>query len=170
MDNENAEAKKMFFDYCCNHFFMMHNGESDKYRKYRISKRQEKLWRKEFIAYWVGRLDPNDLTALHHLKDAGAIEVLPEIIVQADKGDGYAKLWYADAIWWIADIPWYFKRKPALDTAIKLWKSLVEKPFEITKAHKAEISGYLNILGLKTPEEYIVTIAKRNLSEKAKIR
>jgi|APIni6443716594_1056825.scaffolds.fasta_scaffold88391_2 hypothetical protein len=170
MDNENAEAKKMFFDYCCNHFFMLHNSESDKYAKYRISKRQEKLWRKEFITYWISRLDPNDVTALDHLKNAGAIEALPEIILQADKGDGYAKLRYADAIWWIADIPWYFKRKPALDTAIRLWKSLVEKPFEITEEHKAEISKYLNILELRTSEEYIVTFAKRNLSEKAKMK
>jgi hypothetical protein len=170
MNNENAEAKKMFFDYCCNHFFMNHNDELDKYRKYRISKRQEKLWCKEFNAYWISRLTPNDLTALHQLENAGAIEALPEIISQADKGDGYAKLRYADAIWWIADIPWYFKRKLALDTAIRLWKSLVEKPFEITEAHRAEISGYLDFLKLKTPEEYVVTFAKRNLREKAKMR
>lgn len=110
---------------------MFHNGESEKYKKYRINKRQEKVWRKEFFVHWISRPEPNDLTALKRLENAGAMEALSEIIFQADKGDGYAKLRYADAIWSIADIPWYFKRKQALVTAINLWKSLVEEPYKI---------------------------------------
>lgn len=170
MDNENAEAKKMFFDYCCNTFYMLNNSVLDKYEKFRISKRQEKLWRKEFIADCVSRLDPNDLSALKRLKDAGAIEALSEVIEQSDKGDGYAKLRYAEAIWWIADIPWYSKvvRKEARDTVINLWKSLVEKPFEITEEHKAEIGLYTNNHKLMTLEEYVVTFAKHRLSEMMK--
>jgi len=172
MDNENVEAKKLYFDYCCNTFFMLNNGDLDKYKKFRISKKQEKLWRKEFIADSVSRLDTNDLSALKNLKDAGAIEALSEVIEQSDKGDGYAKLRYAEAIWSIADIPWYSKavRKGARDTVINIWISLIEKPFEITEEHKAEIGLYTNNHKAMTPEEFVVNYAKRELNKMMKKR
>jgi hypothetical protein len=170
MDKDNKEAKGMFFDYCCNTFYMLNNGDLDKYKKFRISKKQEKLWRKEFIADAISRLDTNDLSALKDLKDAGAIEALPQVIEQSGKGDGYAKLRYAEAIWWIADIPWYSiaVRKEARSIATKLWESLIEKSFEITEQHKAEIGLYTNNHKLMAPEEFVVNYAKRKLNEMMK--
>jgi hypothetical protein len=167
MKQEIIEAKKMYFYYCGNHIYMMNNGDFEKYSGFRITNRQENRWRRELIAQEVSKLDPNDLTALHNLKTLGAIEVITKILRYSDKGDGYAKLWYGEAIWQIADNPFHpLLRIKLFKMARNLWQSLIESPFEITEEHRKEITSALIILGLKSPEEYIITFAQRYLKER----
>ena len=48
MKNDLALAKEMFFYYGCSHFFMAHEGDYEKYKKFNISKEQEIQWVSEF--------------------------------------------------------------------------------------------------------------------------
>jgi hypothetical protein len=162
------KAKKMFFDYACNHFFMDHDGLGVKYRKYGVTKKQEIEWRSEYISIWTSRLSVDDLTPVNRLRDAWADEALPDLMKLAHKGDGYAKLWYANAIWQIANRPNVSAamRKQAISTAINLWKLLVQDSEKISDDHRANISpSNIFALGASTPEEYVVNYTKSQLAE-----
>ncbi len=97
MNQSEEPAKKMFFDYACNTFFMAHDGVLEGYKLFGISEAQEAEWRREYIAFWTSQLSTDDLTAVDQLRNAWAGEALPDLIRVADTGDGYAKLWYANA-------------------------------------------------------------------------
>ena len=47
---DEADAKRMFFDYACNSFFMSHDGVYEEYKRYGISEAQEKERCREYIA------------------------------------------------------------------------------------------------------------------------
>ena len=166
-DIENA--KKVFFEYSCNHYYMSREGID--FKNYHISREQEQEWRSEFIAHWISKLSIDALEAVHRLEGAYAIESVPELIAVAEKGDSYAKLWIANAIWTIS-----FKndtdkdlRKRTRDIAIRLLNSIIESQVQLSENHRNEIPivGIKN-LGASTPEEYIVNYAKHILKEAQK--
>ena len=96
---DEVDVRRIFFDYACNGFFMAHDGVYEEYKRYGISEAQEKEWRREYVALWVSRLEIDDLMPVDRLRDAWAGEALPALMEMADRGDSYAKLWYANAIW-----------------------------------------------------------------------
>ena len=166
------KAKKIFFDYECSHFYMSRDGIDEKYYKYHISEEQELEWRKEYIDHWVSQLSVDDMTAVQRLDGACAIEALPNLIYIADRGDSFAKLWIANAIWSIT------KRDPAIDpdlqkraidTAVTLWKSILADKVWLSECHRKEISpGSIKALKASTPEEYTVNYARNKLDEATK--
>jgi hypothetical protein len=162
---DEADAKRMFFEYACNSFFMSHDGVYEEFKRYGISEAQEKEWRREYIVQWIGRLEVDDLTPVNRLHDAWASEALPALIEMASKGDSYAKLWYANAIWHLAngsDCSMILRWK-ARKAAIDLWQLLQAECIELTQAHKEHIRQYLWAFHASIPEEYVRIYASRQL-------
>jgi hypothetical protein len=167
MSNDKEKAKRMFFEYACNTFFMNNDGVLNDYLKFGISPTQEKEWRQEYISFWVNQLSVDDLTAVDKLRDAEAGESLPNLMSIASEGDGYAKLWYANAIWQLADranISTELRNQARL-VAINLWQFLIEQKFDITEDHKSKITPYLRALDASTPEEYVINYARHRITE-----
>src|SRR5215207_1453114 len=149
------EAKKIFFEYSCNGLYMAQNDVH--FSKYHISKEQEAAWRNEFITYWRSQLSTEDLTAVQKLRDAHAVESIPDLFAMVDQGDSYAKLRIAQAL---AAIGYLSKDKSLLKqtqaTAVKLAQSILDHPVQVSERHKSEIER----LGGANPEEYIILFAK----------
>lgn len=167
MDDRTARAKELFFSYACNRFFMVREGVEDEYRQYGIGEGQEAEWRKEYIALWVGQLSVDDMKALNQLGYAWAGEALPELIDMSDKGDSYAKLWYANAIYDLALGAELSpeRRQEGVKVAIELWRSVVNGPIQLTESHRAVIRPSMQYLSASTPEEYVLNYAKSKLSQ-----
>lgn len=65
MVDENLQrAKEIFFQYACNHFYLNREVETIEYKRFDISKEQEKIWYREYVSYWTGKLSLDDLVAL----------------------------------------------------------------------------------------------------------
>ncbi|RPJ29297.1 MAG: hypothetical protein EHM33_01620 [Chloroflexi bacterium] len=149
------EAKKIFFEYSCNGLYMAQNDVH--FSKYHISTEQETAWRNEFVTYWRSQLSTEDLTAVQKLREAHAVESIPDLLAMVDKGDSYAKLRIAEAL---ADIGYMSKdkslRKQTQATAINLAQFILDQPVQVSERHKSEIER----LGGSNPEEYIILFAK----------
>ncbi|MDY0020665.1 MAG: hypothetical protein RBT47_11765 [Anaerolineae bacterium] len=166
MDTGKEEAKKLFFEFACNHFYMDHDGMGETYAQFDVSEAEEAQWRQEYIALWVSRLSTEDLTAVNSLTSAWAGEALPALIAMADKGDSYARLWYANALWDLATgiSTAAETHEQAIQTAVRLWRSLSQGPIELSESHRAMITpSSMNYLEAATPEEYVRNYAKRRL-------
>jgi hypothetical protein len=162
--NELEEAKKMFLYYGCNHFYMMKEGESEKYEKYHVSKKQEQIWHDEYMAYWLEKLSVDDLSALWHLRNSWTQDVIPTLIEMADKGDSFAKFWFADTILWISN--GMVRNKQGRQAAIALLKSIVKGPVIISEQHRTEVDpSMMHALDASSPEEYLINYSKRKLTE-----
>lgn len=150
-----AEAKKIFFEWSCNGLYMAQNDVN--FRQYHISKEQEAEWRNEFITYWSSQLSTEDLTAIQKLRDAEAVEAIPDLLAFVDKGDSYARLRVAEALWalsyWVRDKS---LRKQTKATAMKMAQSILDHPIQVSESHKTEIAR----LGGTSPESYITVFAK----------
>ncbi len=167
MVQDKEKAKQIFFEFACNHFYMWHDGAEEEYKKFGITDAQEAAWRREYIEHWVSRLELDDLTAVNQLRNAYAHEALPALIELARQGDGYARLWYANAIWDLENgtgIPASL-REQATETCLEIWQALIQQPFELSNSHKATIAPSMKALEASTPEEYVVNYAKARLKE-----
>jgi hypothetical protein len=166
---DQEQAKKIFFEYSCNHYYMSREGIN--FKKYHIAKEKEAEWRNEFIAEWISKLSTDDLTAVHKLEGAYAIEAVPELVAIANQGDSYVKLWVANAIWTIS-----FKndadrvlQKQTRNAAIELLELILASQVQLSENHKKAIpSEGIKNLHASTPEEYIVNYAKDILKEAKK--
>ncbi|MGE5374030.1 MAG: hypothetical protein ACM3XO_03160 [Bacteroidota bacterium] len=147
---ELEEAKKIFFEYSCNSLEMARNDVH--FEKYHISRQQEDAWRNEFIAHWRGQLSTEDLTAVQKLRDANAVEAVPDLLAMLGKGDSYAQLRVAEGVWalsyWMKDRA---QKKQAKAAAVQSARSLMSQPIQVSERHKIEIER----LGGSSPEEYI---------------
>jgi hypothetical protein len=160
------KAKKLFFDYSCNQYFMIHDGVYEEFKRYGIRLEQEIAWRKEFISYWENRLSVDDLHPLDQLEHTNAVESIPSILTLADKGDGYAKLWYANALWKLCSLEKapVELQKQGKQKSTELWQELSKQDIgEISENHKKKIMPFLFAMGASTPEEYVRTYAKKQL-------
>jgi hypothetical protein len=126
MTDDKSRAKKLFFEYACNHFFMDREEAGTIYKKYGVSDAQEMEWRKEYIALWTGQLSADSIEAVNKLRFAGAAETLPQLIEWAEKGNDSSRLQYASAIWDLSRRTLLAKdlREQAEDTAIKIWETI----------------------------------------------
>jgi hypothetical protein len=162
--NDKEQAKKMYYDYDCNFSNMYRDGVSEEYRKFGVTKEEEIEWRREYVSYWTNQLSQEDFTALGKLEWAWAYEALPILIEMADKGDGYAKLQFANTLFTLGlggnCLP---IQEKALKKAIQLWKSLVHRPIELSDRHKSEVYSNMRMWGASTPEEYVRMFAKQQL-------
>jgi hypothetical protein len=149
------EAKKVFFEYSCNGLYMAQNDVN--FSKYHISKEQQAAWRDEFIADWRSRLSTDDMTAVQKLRDADAVEALPDLLAMLGKGDSYAQLRVAEGVWalsyWVKDKA---QKKQAKEAAVRSAHSILANPIQVSERHKIEIAR----LGGSSPENYIITFAK----------
>jgi len=168
-DEEREQAKKIFFDYSCNEFNMIRDGED--FSKYHISDEQKTEWRKEFITEWTGKLSIDNLTAVTKLSQAEAIEAVPDLVGIAEHGDSYAKIMIASAIKSAGSKHGIDKnlRKQTLDSVIKLSESIVGSPIQLSENHRKQILAFHpSVLNNKTPEEYVEDLAKFVLRESKK--
>lgn len=149
------QAKKIFFEYSCNGLYMAQNDVH--FSRYRVPPELEAAWRGEFIAHWRSRLSTEDLTAVQKLRDADAVEAIPDLLAMVDQGDSYARLRIAEALWALSyRVKEKALQKQAKDTAIRSARSLLSHPLQVTEAHRAEIAR----LGSSDPQEYIVLFAR----------
>jgi hypothetical protein len=152
---ELEEAKKIFFEYSCSGLEMARNDVP--FEKYHITRQQEEAWRNEFIAYWRSQLSTEDMTAVQKLRDADAVEAVPDLLGMLGKGDSYAQLRVAEAVWalsyWMKDKA---QKKQAKAAAIQSARSLISQPIQVSERHKIEIER----LGGSSPEEYIRLFAR----------
>ena len=168
MSNNRHRAKEIYFYYACNHFFLDRDGDSDEYKSFSVTAREEQEWRKEYIEIWINKLSVDDLHPIDRLRDAGVNEALPVMIKMADKGDSFSKLWFANAMYdmarWMIFSP--ILRFRAMSKAKNLWKQLSQNSIELTEAHRKEITrGTMRALSAADAEEYIRNYARRKLEE-----
>ena len=165
-EDEKVRAREIYFKYCCNSFFLHREDDAEEYESYNASREEESRWRQEFIEIWKNRLSANDLQPLHRLVFAHAGEVLPEVVAMADKADdGYVKLEYANTIWELASARSVTPalREQAVEKAARLWRELIEKPFEISGNNREIIAPGLQSFGVATAEEYVRKYARNML-------
>jgi len=194
MTDENLQrAKEIFFQYACNHFFLDREVDAAEYKEFDISKQQEKIWTREYIAHWTNQLSVDDLRALNCLRDSYAVEALPEMFRMSELGDSFARLSFANTIWDIAHSSFLspILREHARRKSISLWQSLLDNPVELTDDHRKKISEIVESRaqleksiqitreshGLPkrpitsqavTPDNYILNYAKSKLREAKK--
>lgn len=163
------EAKKIFFDYSCSHFYMSRDGVDEKYARFNVGADQEALWRQEYIDLWVSRLSPNDLEALTMLGYAWALEALDDILYMAERGDSYTKLFTAIEILAMLHRTSGGSSKTrarAEAAAESLLTSVSSGEIWISDLHEAQIQPEsLKALKARTAEEYVRNYAARKLSE-----
>ena len=174
-----TRAKRIFYYYACNHFFLDRDDMREEYEEYGITKAQEREWTAEYISFWTDRLSPEDLTAVDRLHQADAWEALPALMKMAPRGDSYAQLWYGNAIWgiaWSGQTTLSFRPrkdrarlekmyKEAATVSIGLWRHLTTGKITISDEHRAKIAPYVAFLRATTPEGYVVNYAKDKLAE-----
>jgi len=152
---ELEEAKKIFFEYSCSGLEMARNDVH--FENYHITRQQEEAWRNEFIAYWRNQLSTEDMTAVQKLRDADAVEAVPDLLGMLGKGDTYAQLRVAEGVWalsyWVKDKA---QKKQAKEAAVRSAHSILANPIQVSERHKIEIAR----LGGSSPENYIITFAK----------
>jgi hypothetical protein len=148
------KAKNIFFEYSCNGLYMAQNDVH--FEQYHISNAQQTEWRNEFVAYWRSQLSTEDLTAIQKLRDAYAVEAIPDLLTMTDQGDSYAKLRVAEGLWalsyWVKDRT---QRKQTNATARKMAQAILDRPIEVSESHRIEIAK----LGGTDPKKYIILFA-----------
>lgn len=139
MVDENLQrAKEIFFQYACNHFYLDRETDAVEYKKFDVSKEQEKIWYREYVSYWISQLSLDDLRALNRLRDTYADEALPELLRLSTLGDSFAKLSFANTIWDIAygGMMSPIMRESSRRKAVSIWQGLLNNPIELTDSHR----------------------------------
>lgn len=167
MDENLEKAKKLFFDYACSPYFMARDGVDAQYKSYGPTKELEAEWQAEYISHWVSQLSFDDFHALGQLEHAWAVEALPDLIRMCGQAEGYAKLEYADAIWYLSKSSSLDEngRQKAQETAIKAWEDLVLGNFSIPEHLRKKIISNMARVDMTTPENYIINQATKQLQE-----
>ena len=167
--NDLNQAKEMFWQFACMHFYMWNDGVIEDYKKYGASPAQEEIWRQEYIAHWTKLLSVDDLTALNKLCDARAGESLLDLIERSKGGDHYSKLMYANAIWNLAGedrCPNEYSKR-GKDAALALWKELSSATIQMTPEHQYKVRCQATMWSreAKTPEECIQHLAQKQIAQ-----
>ncbi len=159
-------AKRMFWHYSCSHFHLDREGAMTEYRRLGGSPERERIWREEYVAYWVFRIDPIDCTAFFQLRNAHAHEAIPALLAIRDLGDDYSKLWLAYTLMDLSRTSQAGtdEAKAARERAIALWQEILSSPNGIISEHKQLInSSDRKSLGARSAEEYVRYYAIREL-------
>ncbi len=102
-------------------------------------------------------MSTEEVEAADKLEHAWAIEAIPDLISICEQAEGYAKLWYANAIWGLSKSIKLDEniRQKAIETSVKAWQSLVEGNFSIPERFRKKISN-IPLIQKTTPENYVV--------------
>ena len=161
-------AKKLFFEYSCNQFFMIHDGVYQEFKKIGIRQEQEIEWRKEYIAHWENQLSLDNLHPLDQLENTAAVESISSILRLAGGGDAYARMRYANVLWKLCSLenaPIELQNQ-GKQKSIEIWQRLNTQPIgDISESHQKKIMPVLYAMSATTPEEYIRNYAKRQLEQ-----
>jgi hypothetical protein len=158
----------MFWRYACNHFLLDRDGVRTEYQALGPTVKDEAEWRREFISLWQSKLSVDDLAPLSNLRNSWATESIPRIIDLAEVGDGYAQLFFANALWHLSESESLAKatRDAARKVANRIWRRLASEPVHISDAHRSEISPQaLLALGAGTAEEYVRNYAHKQVGK-----
>lgn len=154
------EAKKIFFEYSGNRLHMAQNDVN--FSQYHIGREQEAEWRNELIAYWRSQLSTEDLTAVRKLIYAEAVEAVPDLFAMVGKGDSYANLRVAEALWALSyRIKDKTLQKQTKSTAMQIAKSILDRPIQVSESHRIEMKS----LGGTDPKEYITLFARKVVND-----
>ncbi len=167
IEERQSKAKALFVEYACNTFFMSREGRYDAYREFGVSKEQERQWRAEYIQEWVARLGDNDLRPIEQLANTWAWEALPDLLVASTGSYGIRRLWFANAIWDLAErgsVPAGLQHR-GLAQAVALWESLVAAgEGQIAETDQVPADALI-ALRAKNPGEYVVNYARQKLAD-----
>lgn len=166
---KDSAAKKLFWKYACNHFYIAHDGVHGEYEKLGGGdKEKESVWRAEYIQDRVERLTPNSFDIFHDLKSANASEAIPFLLRIDEFSDDYSKFWIAFTLNDLASYQSTTKenKKNALRQSEKLWKEILEKPKGITDEHRKLVVPYmLEALEADDAECYVRNYTQTKLKE-----
>lgn len=159
MDSVNERAKELYVNYCGSTEQMARDAVYDEYMQYNVSTVQEREWRAERVAYWMGKLSLQDSQPIIALSQWRAKEALPLLIEMADEGDDHIRLVRANMIWKLAIdyAPGYDEiNERAMRTALRTWKSIAEAPVVIVDQNFKPYDG-------SKPEDFIRAWAREHL-------
>jgi hypothetical protein len=178
-EDDRQKARRVFFSYACNHFHLDRDGMLPEYEKLGVTAQDEQEWRREFVEHWTARLSVDDMTPLERLDLADAHEALPRLMAMAEKGDSFARLWFANVIWHLASSmgqtaylqPRREQQRRIRDAkragkcAVRLYRSIISTKTWVTEEHRDYVAPYLAYFDATTAEEYILAYAARKLHE-----
>lgn len=156
------QAKRIYFDYVCSHFYMSRDGILEEYNSFGISKKQELKWRKEFVDLWSSQLSIENFDAINKLSHASAYEAIPSILKIYGTGDSYSTLWFSIALINISrstDIKKKTKIK-LIDLIKERLNEIIYNPIIISSNNKKIIRPHVKAFNAKTTEEYVFNYAK----------
>ncbi len=164
-----SKAKKMYFYYACNHYYMFRDGIDKEYLSYSVPKNLEIEWKEEYISTHLEHLNGNNLEALDALSHCHAEKALPEIIKYSMDGDSFEKLWFAITLFSFSNQRNEKKYRDVRDHATRICEDLIKNPKVISAQCKKRI-GRDSIKALKanSHEEYISNYAKNLINEHVK--
>lgn len=168
MSDSKLRAKEIFWRYACNHFFLDRDGALAEYQALRPTPADEIAWRNEYVAAWESKLSVEDLAPLSKLSSAWATESIPRIVELSEAGDGYAQLFFANALWHLSESDALPKatRNAVQDVALRIWHRLTKERVRLSDAHRSEISQEaLLALGAGSPEDYVRNYAQRQVAK-----
>jgi len=129
----------------------------EEYDRCGVTSADEKAWREEYVALWLGRLSVEDFTALHRLKHFVGARALPDLIRVAWQGDSLARLNYAE---FICDMVESNALSPGVlsqgyPVVKQLGQAVATEPIQLSPAHRRIVEARLPASGFSTPEEYL---------------
>lgn len=161
-----TEAKRLFFSYACNHFYMSRDGVEKKYKEFSVPRNMEIEWKNEYIKHHLSNLNGNNLEALSSLQNCHAHEALPDIITCSLEGESFEMLWFAITLFHMSDGQKSEIHKKAKTKAIEICKHLINNPIFITPQCKKQINkSSLNALKAKTHVEYVLNYANNLIKQ-----
>jgi hypothetical protein len=164
-------AKELFWEFACNHFFIAHDGMMDEYLKLGgKNPEEEKIWRAEYIEYWINNFAQDELLALRKLGDATAVEALARLTNYHTFRDDWIKFWYAFYILELSNASQEKQQKQhAQNKADRLLRELIREDLSILPEHRAWLSKEAQeALSAATAEEYIKHYALTLLNREGK--
>lgn len=171
MQKDILRARKLYFDYCGNSFFMHREGVYDEYKAYNISKEQELLWKEELVETLYNQLSVDGGYAFHKLSmiaedyhDYSIVEkLIAYLSTNMTKGDSLIKLIYAETLLRIACSTELTKIK--LDVISDLLKSVSDHPITVDSSWTKK--GFSDKL---PDEEYIKNRLKKDFNRLAEAK
>jgi hypothetical protein len=162
-------AKQLFWEYSCNHFFLYHDDKMDEYIKLGGKDPQkEKEWRKEYIEYWMDKVETDELKAFNKLSYADATEILKQLTKKRHFKDDYIKFWYAFTLINLANIKDSNKRDKinAIKKAKTILNELINKDISLSsQSEKSITKEMMESLKANTKKEYIITYSKKLINK-----
>lgn len=166
---QSKSAKELFLDYACSHFFLWHDGMMDEYiRLGGNDPEKEKVWREEYIQFWLKQINTNELEVFRKLNNAIAVEAIDDLFSFNKFRDDYIKFWYAYALFDLSrSSKNIISKLKSRYKAMSIFKELSKKDIFLNKESKKEITPSMRkAFNAKTKEEYITNYSMHMLRKR----